>query len=274
MSKILVVDDEPLIVEMVEESLSEEGYTIVKAYSGEQALEKLEHELPDLVILDLMLPGMDGYEVCRQMQRDARFNHIPVIMLTAKTGVGDRVAGYDQGADDYITKPFETDELLRRVRAQLQHLRKDDYSELTSLPGPKTSQYQIEERTSDPDEYWTIVYADIEHLSAYNEVYSFAEGDELIRQAATCLRRATQERGSQSDFVGHIGGDDFVILTTPDKSAGIAERAAALFNQIVPDHFNPKDRANHYFTFLNHAGESVQVPLVSLVFDIVDNQPQ
>src|SRR5690348_17100739 len=119
MSKILVVDDEPLIVEMIEDTLSSEGYEINKAYSGEEALSVIENNPPDLVLLDLMLPGMDGYEVCRQMQRDARFSHIPVIMLTAKSAIADRVSGYDRGADDYITKPFDPDELLIRVRAQI-----------------------------------------------------------------------------------------------------------------------------------------------------------
>ncbi len=274
MSKILVVDDEPLIVEMVEETLLAEGYEIVKAFSGEQALAKIEAEMPDLVILDLMLPGMDGLEVSRQMQNDARFNHIPIIMLTAKTAITDRAIGYEKGADDYITKPFEPDELLIRVRAQLQHLRRDDRSELTGLPGNKAAQLEIEERTSDPDEEWSIIYADIERFTAYNEVYSFAEGDELIRQAATCLRRATQEVGNQDDFVGHIGGDDFVVLTTPDKSTPIADRATALFSQIVPDHYNATDRANKYFTFTSHTGESVQMPLVELSFDIVNNEPE
>jgi diguanylate cyclase (GGDEF)-like protein len=274
MSKILVVDDEPLIVEMVEETLLGEGYEVVKAFSGEQALEKIEQELPDLVILDLMLPGMDGYEVCRQMQKEARFQHIPVIMLTAKTAIPDRVTGYEKGADDYITKPFEPDELLIRVRAQLQHLRRDDLSELTGLPGNKAAQIEISERTSDPDSEWSIIYADIDHFTAYNEVYSFTEGDELIRQAADCLRRATQEVGNDDDFVGHLSGDDFVILTTPDKSASITKRASELFNLIIPNHYNAFDRANSYFTFRNRKGEEVQLPLVTLTFDIVDNEPE
>lgn len=274
MSKILVVDDEPLIVEMVEETLAGEGYQVVKAFSGEQALEKVEQEMPDLLVLDLMLPGMDGYEVCRQLQKDARFQHIPVIMLTAKTGISDRVAGYDKGADDYITKPFEPDELLIRVRAQLHHLSGSDRSELTGLPGNKAVQLEIEERTSDPDGEWSIIYADIDRFTAYNEVYSFAEGDELIRQAGDSLRRATQEAGNSDDFVGHIGGDDFVVLTTPDKSAAIAERATELFDKAAPQYFNTTDRANGFFSFLNHKGEAVQMPLVALSFDIVNNEPE
>lgn len=274
MSRILVVDDEPLIVEMIEETLISDGHEILKAYSGEEALQKVDAELPDLVLLDLMLPGMDGYEVCRHMQRDARLNHIPVIMLTAKSAISDRVAGYERGADDYITKPFDADELLLRVRAQLQHLVKEDSSSLTGLPGSKAVELEIEDRTSDPDEEWSIIYIDIDRLTPYNEVYSFSEGDELIRQAAECLRKAVELAGNPSDFIGHIGGDDFVVLTTPDKSELITESAAALFNQLVLEHFSAVDRANGYFLFVNHAGEQVKMPLVALSFDIVDNEPE
>lgn len=273
MSKILVVDDEPLIVEMIEDTLSSEGYEINKAYSGEEALSVIENNPPDLVLLDLMLPGMDGYEVCRQMQRDARFSHIPVIMLTAKSAIADRVSGYDRGADDYITKPFDPDELLIRVRAQIRYRYREDRSALTGLPGNEAVKAAIEERTGNPDEDWSIVYVDIEHFTAYNEAYSFMEGDELIRQAAKSLQQAVKEKGSVGDFVGHIGGDDFVVLTTPDRSQAICNRATELFNSQVPDHFNATDRANGYFSFLNHAGQTVQLPLVTLSFDVVDNLP-
>jgi DNA-binding response OmpR family regulator len=273
MSKILVVDDEQLIVEMIEETLITEGYTVSKAYSGEEALGVVESDPPDLVLLDLMLPGMDGYEVCRQLQRDARFSHIPVIMLTAKSAIADRVTGYERGADDYITKPFDADELLIRVRAQIRYRYREDRSALTGLPGNEAVKVAIEERTSNPDEEWSIIYVDIEHFTAYNEAYSFMQGDELIRRAGECLKRAVQEQSSPEDFVGHIGGDDFVVLTTPEHSQKITELAATLFNAAVPDLFNPTDRANGYFSFLNHGGQQVQLPLVELSFDVVDNLP-
>ncbi len=274
MSKILVVDDEPFIVEMIEENLSGEGYEVVKAYTGEEALAMVESEEPDLVVLDLMLPGMDGYEVCRQLQRDARFNHIPIIMLTAKSAIADRVSGYDKGADDYITKPFDPDELLVRVRAQLRHLAREEKSVLTGLPGSGAVEDMLNERTENPDIAWSIIYVDIERFTAYNEVYSFVLGDELIRQAAGCLKKAVREKGNEDDFLGHIGGDDFVILTTPDKSDALCETALAAFKEIVPNHYNAIDRNNGYFEFVNHAGERAQMPLVSLFFDVVDNVPE
>jgi DNA-binding response OmpR family regulator len=271
MSRILVVDDEPLIVEIIAETLTPEGHQIFKAYSGEEALYSLNQEPPDLILLDLMLPGMDGLEVSRQMQQDARLNHIPIIMLTAKTAVNDRKAGYRRGADDYITKPFDADELIIRVRSQLQHLRNKTEPGLTGLPGGQQIEAEIEARTADPDTEWAIIYADIENFRAYNQAYTFAQGDKLIQRAGACLLKALVEKGNPADFLGHIGGAEFVMLTTPVKSQPITERATLLFKQVIPAFFSKLDQSKGAFTSFNHQGELVKYPLVTLSFDIVDN---
>src|SRR5919199_1979334 len=192
MSKILIVDDEPTIVELLEEHLRSEGYETMRAFSGEEALQMLEADIPDLVLLDLMLPGMDGYEVCRLMQRDSRLNHIPVIMLTARNAVPNKVLGYQRGADDYVVKPFDPEELSVRVRAQLHHLYHDSVSELTGLPGPQLVEDKIQEYTSRDGMTWAIIYTDIENFTVYNETYSFLEGDELLRMTARVLKQATE----------------------------------------------------------------------------------
>jgi len=273
MSKILVVDDEPTIVELIEESLRMDGFETARAYSGEEALETLAKDPPDLVLLDLMLPGMDGYEVCRQMQKDVRLSQIPVIMLTAKSAVTDRVAGYQKGADDYITKPFDAEELLVRVRAQLHHLYHEDTNELTGLPGSAAVEHAIERRTSHPDDDWSLVYIDVENFTVYNEVYSYLEGDEMIKVAGQAIRDAVVQQGQDSDFVGHMGGDNFVVVTTPDRTAAICQAAAERFDGLVPDFYSPTDRNQGYVVSISHEGNLVQTPLARLSFDIVDNDP-
>jgi diguanylate cyclase (GGDEF)-like protein len=274
MSKILVVDDEPTIVELIEESLRMDGFETTRAYSGEEALEALSKDPPDLVLLDLMLPGMDGYEVCRQMQKDVRLSQIPVIMLTAKSAVADRVAGYQKGADDYITKPFDAEELLVRVRAQLHHLYHENTNELTALPGSAAVENAIDRRTAHPDEPWSIVYIDIENFTVYNEVYSYLEGDEMIKMAGGVIRDVVAAEGAPTDFVGHMGGDNFVIVTVPARSAAICQAAAAEFSRRVPDFYSPTDRNQGYVVSINHEGNLVQTPMARLSFDIVDNDPQ
>ena len=274
MSKILVVDDEPTIVELIEESLRMDGFETMRAYSGEEALETLGKDPPDLVLLDLMLPGMDGYEVCRQMQKDVRLSQIPVIMLTAKSAVADRVAGYEKGADDYITKPFDAEELLVRVRAQLHHLYHEDTNELTGLPGSAAVESAIERRTTHPEELWSIIYIDIENFTVYNEVYSYLEGDEMIKMAAQVLREAVTQHGNPADFVGHMGGDNFVVVTVPERGTLICQAAGERFDAVVADFYSPTDRNQGYLVSISHDGNLVQTPLARLSFDVVDNDPQ
>jgi diguanylate cyclase (GGDEF)-like protein len=265
MSKILVVDDEPTIVELLEEHLRSEGYETEHAYSGEEALQVLDKSRPDLVILDLMLPGMDGYEVCRLMQLDPRLNHIPVIMLTARNAVPNKVLGYQRGADDYIVKPFDPDELSVRVRAQLHHLYHENVSELTGLPGSQAVEDKIREAGA---AHSSIVYVDIENFTSYNEAYSYLEGDEMIRVAAQALTQAAQD-GDDDSFVGHMGGDQFVLISTADRVEQITGKAGQLFQEGSQDLYSPADREQGYFVVINHEGLLSHVKLCSLEFDVV-----
>ena len=269
MSRILIVDDEPTIVELLEEHLQSEGYDTEHAYSGEEALQALNKVTPDLVILDLMLPGMDGYEVCRLMQQDPRFNHIPVIMLTARSSVPNKVLGYQRGADDYIVKPFDPDELSVRVRAQLHHLYHDNSSELTGLPGMRIIEDKIRAVNAGDGRDWAIVYANIGGFTAYNEAYSYVEGDDMIKVAAQSLQQALKEVGAPSDFLGHIGGDKFVIITAPERVQAITATAQRHFHEATQDFYNPTDREQGYIVTINHEGLLAHVPLCSLDFDIV-----
>jgi len=114
--KILVVDDEVDLLETVRFPLELEGYKVLVSYNGEDALSQARKEKPDLIILDLMLPKLDGYKVCRLLKFDERYKHIPILMLTAKTQEKDKILGMETGADEYITKPFEMDYLMEKVK--------------------------------------------------------------------------------------------------------------------------------------------------------------
>jgi diguanylate cyclase (GGDEF)-like protein len=272
MSKILIVDDEPTIVELLEEHLRSEGYETRHAFSGEEALQLLENDVPDLVLLDLMLPGMDGYEVCRLMQKDSRLNHIPVIMLTARSAVPNKVLGYQRGADDYVVKPFDPDELSVRVRAQLHHLYHDRISEVTGLAGSEQVEQQIKERTAQTDKPWAIMYVDIENFNVYNETYSFLEGDELLKMSGRVLTQAVEQEGGPDSFVGHVGGDQFAVVTTPDRVEAIKSAAQSLFDEHAPDFYSPTDREQGYMVNINRQGLLSRTPLCKLTFDVVTSQ--
>ena len=280
MSTILVVDDEPAIVEILEDHLQSEGYDTCHAFSGEEALSNLDKFVPDLVILDLMLPGMDGYEVCRIMQADARFNHIPVIMLTAQGAVPNKVMGYQRGADDYMIKPFDVDELSVRVRAQLHHLYHDTVSELTGLPGVDAVEKKIAEVLANDPSKWEIIYVDIANFTAYNESYSYIEGDEMIEMAAVALKSAVQavqdegeaDPNAESDFVGHAGGDKFAIIVHTSQAQEVTEKAQRIFTESTTDFYTPADNKLGYLVTINHQGAVTQSGLCTLRFDVVRNE--
>ncbi|HST06213.1 MAG TPA: response regulator [Chloroflexia bacterium] len=273
MSTILVVDDEPAIVEILEEHLRSEGYDTCHAYSGEEALARLAKVVPDLVILDLMLPGMDGYEVCRLMQADVRLNHIPIIMLTAQGAVPNKVMGYERGADDYMVKPFEAEELRVRVRAQLHHLYHDTVSELTGLSGVEAVEKRIAEVLANDPSKWEIIYVDIANFSAYNESYSYVEGDEMIEVAAHSLKTALQaddsDLGAEHNFVGHTGGDKFVMIVQASRARDIAEEAQRLFAESTVDFYSPTDSKHGYLVTINRQGVLTKSGLCTLRFDVV-----
>lgn len=117
--RILVVDDEMDLVETLRFSLELEGYEVLTSYNGEEALHLARNNQPDLILLDVMLPKMDGYKVCRLLKFDARYKHIPILMLTAKAQEKDRITGQETGADEYITKPFEMEDLMKKIRKYL-----------------------------------------------------------------------------------------------------------------------------------------------------------
>jgi len=117
--KILVVDDEKELVEMIKMRLEASGYEVIPAYDGQEALEKARKEKPDLIVLDLMLPKIDGYKVCRMLKFDEKYKHIPIIMFTARAQEEDKKLGEEVGADAYITKPFESQALLKKIKELL-----------------------------------------------------------------------------------------------------------------------------------------------------------
>jgi PleD family two-component response regulator len=215
---------------------------------------------------------MDGYEVCRIMQNDARLNHIPVIMLTARSAVPNKVMGYERGADDYIVKPFDPDELSVRVRAQLHHLYHDTVDELSGLPGSQAVETKINETMARSDTPWAIMYVNISDFTEYNEAHSFLEGDEMIKVAARVLVEARVDARVPEVFIGHMGGDKFVVIGAPGEVGKVKEMAARAFQERTREFYSPSDRDQGYFVTINRQGMMAHVNLCALDFDVVGSE--
>jgi diguanylate cyclase (GGDEF)-like protein len=243
--KILIVDDNPDILDLLEITLKEE-FELLKASSGNEALAKLKKQNPNLMVLDYVLPDLEGPEICKIIRKDPLFMNIPILMLTGKGEVEDKVGGLEAGADDYMLKPFDPQELIARVRMLIRRSSTNlDANPLTRLPGNVSINKEIMEKIQVKDKF-AVLYVDIDNFKALNDYYGFEKGDAVIKETARILIDSIQKKGTTKDFVGHIGGDDFVIITTPEKAEAIAKKIVADFDNIASTFFEEKDRLKGY----------------------------
>ena len=266
---ILVVDDDVDIARFVEMNLKVEGFDVVTAHDGPSALDLVATEKPDLVILDLMMPGMDGVEVTRRLRSDATTSALPIIMLTAKSQTVDKVLGLTAGADDYVLKPFEPLELVARVRGTLRRTQEfRDLSPLTGLPGNNRILREIGDRMRRGEDF-AVCYCDIDGFKAVNDAYGFARGDEFIVTLARTLLRAVGQVAAEQEsgtppFLGHVGGDDFVVICAPDQIRPLTELAVAAFEMEADQLYDPEDRARGYVSVKSRRDGVKDVGLVTV----------
>lgn len=270
--RILIVDDDPDIRDVLKLTLAEEDYVVLEAEDGEQAIKLINSKPLDLVILDYKIPKLDGRQVLRLVKSDLLLRHLPIIMLTGKGELEDKVGGLDAGADDYITKPFEPQELLARIRMTLRRTERDlGANPLTRLPGNVSILNELSSRL-EKNALFAVAYLDLDKFKSYNDKYGFEYGDEVIRETARILIKVIQEQGNPEDFIGHIGGDDFVVITTPHKVEAICEQIIEQFKQVSPSFYNDEDRKRGYITARDRKGNEEKVALLSVSIGVVTNE--
>jgi len=270
--RILLVDDDPDILDVLEIALSEENYEILKARDGEEALRIIKSKPLNLVLVDYAMPKMNGRQVCIEVKKDVLLRYLPIIMVTGKGDIEDKVGGIEAGADDYIVKPFEPKELLARIKMVLRRSEMDlEANPLTRLPG-NVSIINEFARKIESKTLFAVCYADLDKFKAYNDKYGFEHGDEVIRETARILIQATQQSGNPGDFIGHIGGDDFVVITDPQAADKICEKIIAEFDKKVPSFYKEADRKNGYIIALDRQGKEQKMPLLSISIGVVTNE--
>jgi len=271
--KILIADDDPDIRDILKLTLAEEeSYEIIEAPDGEEALKIIRSKPLDLALLDYKMPKMDGRQVCSLVKKDLLLQHLPVIMVTGKGEISDRIEGIDAGADDYVVKPFEPKELLARIRMVLRRTKRDlEANPLTRLPGNVAILNELSSCIEAKAPY-AVCYVDLDKFKAYNDKYGFEHGDDVIRETARILLSTTKELGNPNDFVGHIGGDDFVVVTTPDLCDKICEKIINDFDNISPSFYNQEDRENGFIIGYDRQSKIHQIPLLSISIGVVTNE--
>lgn len=240
-AKILIVEDDLDVAEMLNAYFRVQGYEVFTVNWGEDGVRAAQTVLPDLVILDIRLPDIDGYEVARRIRTDRRTNEIPIIFLTEKRERVDRLQGFEVGADDYITKPFDVQELRLRVRNALKRVSQGTLTNpVSGLPeGPL-----VEERLSDVihKSGWALLHVSINHLDVFRDAYGFVASDDVLRAISLMIHNTMKETGSSDDFIGHISPTDFVVVVLPLNLPAFQERIRSRLEQSL-DYFYPiKDR--------------------------------
>jgi diguanylate cyclase (GGDEF)-like protein len=261
---ILVVDDDPDIARFVEVNLRSAGYDVTVAGDGEEALEKASDIRPDLVLLDVMMPRIDGFEVAQRLRKNPQTANTSIIMLTAKALSADKVTGLQSGADDYIIKPFDPIELLARVKGTLRRAKEmRNLSPLTGLPGNIRIQEEIERQVRE-NRPFAVLYCDLDNFKAYNDQKGFVRGDRLIQSVARIIQDAVLDRNGTEGFVGHVGGDDFVAVVDPDAAEDVAKRICERFEEARADFYESEDLERGFVRIEDRKGVLQDIPLVAV----------
>jgi diguanylate cyclase (GGDEF)-like protein len=270
--KLLVVDDDPFIARLLEIELSAAGYQVRVANDGQQAIDAVAQDAPDLVITDVMMPHVDGFELTRSLRQDPRTATISVIILTARGLSADKLEGFAIGADDYIVKPFDTPELLARVRGVLRRKREmKDESPLTGLPGNNRVHDEIESKVGSEQDF-ALLLVDLDRFKAFNDHYGFPRGDKVIVDVAQLMQGVVAELAGDEGFVGHLGGDDFVVVVSSAAAALVADTIVQRFDASVSGYYDDDDLSRGWIEVLNRRGEPQRYEPIALSIGVASTQ--
>jgi len=272
-SRLLVVEDDIDIGNMLKIYFGGMDFDVDVAVRGSDALERTKQVLPHLIVLDIMLPDIDGYEVCRNLRTNMRTSHIPVIFLTQKDERSDKLQGLELGADDYITKPFDIEELKLRVQGAIRRAERESLTDPRSgLPAGRLIEEQLRRiiRTND----WALIDARINHFDPFKDVYGFVAADDVLRFTAMMIGEVVDELGTTSDFIGHAGGDNFIIISKADKALAIKDRIRARFDQEVQTHYNFMDRQQGFVQAPAADGTTTKVSFMTMSMGMVSPAQQ
>jgi DNA-binding response OmpR family regulator len=260
-NRLLLVEDDPDVAEMLLMYFEANSYEVLHADNGKEGIELARTKFPNLILLDVMLPDMDGYEICLKLRKMSLTKYIPTLFLTQKDERASKVKGLELGADDYITKPFDIDELRLRVEGAIRRATRENLHE--SRSGLPTGPLIQEERNRRKGTRYKELVFKLHGFSAYTDVYSFMAANDVIYHAGKTIRDVLSERGQNDDFVG-LDKDDFVVLTTADDPRFLESAIAERFNKLVSTFYAFADSSRG--GILLNAGQPNEkfVPMMSL----------
>lgn len=269
--KIVIIDKDPDLLTLLRSRLEARSYTVCTCETSALALGVVRDECPDLVLLDSEMEHIAGEQLARVIKDRTHNYFLPVIMMTERDNITKQIMSMYRGYDDFIIKPFGSLELQLRIEMVLkgsyEHIQANP---LTRLPGNNAIGRKINQLIASGKTY-SICYIDIDNFKSFNDKYGFDKGDDVIIQTARILKHAAREAGDRDVFIGHVGGDDFVVITHPDAEERIAQYVIDEFDRLVPTHYSKEDRERGSLVVANRRGTQECFPLASISIAAVTN---
>jgi CheY-like chemotaxis protein/GGDEF domain-containing protein len=273
MFQVLIVDDDPAICAICKEALEAQGYAVIEARNGEEALNILSSQTVDVILLDILLPDFDGFQITERIREDRRTAHVPIIFISARGGTSDKVRAFKLGGDDYMVKPFDALELGARVESVIKRKEREfDSSPTTKLPGSVALDRELNRRLAAKQPF-TLCYLDLDNLKAFNDYYGYAKADGVIQQTGDLIRNAVEKYGTPSDFVAHIAGDDFVVVAEPRNLETISKEIIQNFDRVIPLYYREEDQARGYIEAEDRFGQQRRFGIMSISLAAVNVEP-
>jgi diguanylate cyclase (GGDEF)-like protein len=267
--RVLVVDDKATIRMLSRDALENAGYDVLDVADGASAIEAAKRFRPDVMLLDIMMPGMDGFTAAEKLKADPATSMTPIIFLSAKEQTADKVRAFRAGAEDYMVKPVHPEELVARVRKAVERQARElGASPTTQLPGADAIEAEIERRLALHGDD-AFCYLDLDNLKAFNDYYGYAKADGVIRQIGDIIRDVIAREGRPGDFIGHIAGDDFVFITSADRVTKVCKTICSTFDRLIPLYYNKADRERGFIETVDRYGVMRQFPIMTVSVSVV-----
>ncbi|HOX54479.1 MAG: diguanylate cyclase [Candidatus Omnitrophica bacterium] len=270
--RILLAETDHALVEILKTLLLAMGTKVTVVGDSHSLIETASKEHPDLIMVDCDVPQIDGFNVTKDLKTDFLTSYIPLIILIDKKQIRKKMLQIEQGIDDYIVKPPDPIDLEVRIDMALRRTEHQVHANaLTKLPGSREIEKLIKEKLHG-NHLFSFAYLDINNFKSFNDKYGYLKGDSLILQTAHIISSTVKRFGNKSDFVGHIGGDDFVIITNPEKEEIIAKEIIKSFDRLIPLHYNKEDRDKGFIRVEDRSGKARNIPLMSVCIAVINNK--
>ncbi len=262
-ARVLVVEDNDEVAQMLVLFFGSRGLKVTVAADGATALRTIREVLPTLILLDVGLPDIDGYELFKKFRQSVRSRHIPVIFLTRRSRKSDRLAGLQMGADDFITKPFDLEELFLRVQNAVKRAERENLSDpRTGLPGVRVAREEVEAARGQLNR--VVCEFQLQHSDEFRDMYGVLAGADLLRYTALMMNRVLNSVGAPEDFLGQLSEETFVVITAPERADLIRQSILDRFDQDALQHYAFGERVGNRVKVKDSTGQEVVLPLLGL----------